>query len=238
MAVKTLTIDGKLVDAREGETLLEAARGAGIAIPTLCHLDGVSDVGTCRLCLVEVGSDGHLEPACITEADEGMDVRTDTERLRDYRRLNIELLFAARNHVCAVCVADGACELQDMAVALGVDHVRFDYLSPTCTVDLSHERYGLDHNRCILCTRCVRACDEIEGAHTWGIAGRGTEARIVADLGQPWSESTTCTSCGKCVMACPTGALFHQGDTVAELRHGRQRLDYLIHAREEKGWTG
>jgi bidirectional [NiFe] hydrogenase diaphorase subunit len=236
MAVKTLTIDGRLISARAGQTLLEAARDADIAIPTLCHLDGLSDVAACRLCLVEIGGGGRLQPACVTSVAEDMNVRTETERLREYRRMIIELLLAERNHVCSVCVANGDCELQDMAVALGVDHVGLDYLSPSCTVDLSHERFGLDHNRCILCTRCVRVCDEVEGAHTWDVAGRGTLARVIADMNQPWGDSSTCTSCGKCVMACPTGALFHQGDTVAELEHDRRRLDFLINAREKKQW--
>jgi bidirectional [NiFe] hydrogenase diaphorase subunit len=237
MAVKTLTIDGKLVGARAGQTLLEAAREAGIAIPTLCHLDGLSDVAACRLCLVEIGGGGRLQPACVTTVAEAMDVRTETERLREYRRMIIELLLAERNHVCSVCVANGDCELQDLAIALGVDHVGLDYQSPSCTVDLSHERFGLDHNRCVLCTRCVRVCDEVEGAHTWDVAGRGTLARVIADMNQPWGDSSTCTSCGKCVMACPTGALFHQGDTVAELDHKRRRLDFLITAREKKQWV-
>ena len=151
MAVKTLTIDGKLISAREHQTILEAAREAGVPIPTLCHLDGLADVAACRLCLVEVGGD-RLQPACVTAVAEEMIVQTDTERLREYRRMIIELLFAERNHVCSVCVANGNCELQDLAVALGVDHVGLDYLSPACAVDLSHERFGLDHNRCILCT--------------------------------------------------------------------------------------
>ncbi len=105
---------------------------------------------------------------------------------------------------------------------LGMDHVRARLPEPgAASVDLSHERFGLDHNRCILCTRCVRVCDEIEGAHTWDVAGRGTARRVITDMNQPWGESATCTSCGKCVMACPTGALFHQGDSVAELEHDR-----------------
>ena len=83
-------------------------------------------------------------------------------------------------------------------------------------MDATHERFVIDHNRCILCTRCVRVCDEIEGAHTWDIMGRGTEARLITDLGTPWGESTTCTSCGKCVQVCPTGALFEKGRSVAE----------------------
>src|SRR6516165_2303928 len=101
MAVKTLTIDGKLLSAREGQTLLEAAREAGISIPTLCHFDGLSDVAACRLCLVEIGGSERLQPACVTKAAEGMEVRTQNDRLRKYRRMIVELLFSERNHICS-----------------------------------------------------------------------------------------------------------------------------------------
>ena len=238
MAAKTLTIDGQLVSARDDESVLDAARDAGIAIPTLCHLDGVGDVGACRLCLVEIAGSTKLQPACMTPVAEGMEVRTDTPRLRDYRRMIVELLFAERNHVCAVCVANGHCELQDLAVALGMDHVRYDYLAPSCGVDISHARFGIDHNRCVLCTRCVRVCDEIEGAHTWDVAGRGTGAKVIIDLNQPWGESATCTSCGKCLLACPTGAIVRKGSTVAELERDRGRLGWLVAAREKRQWNG
>ncbi len=237
MAVNTLKIDGQDVSAREGQTILEAAREAGVAIPTLCQLEGVSDAGACRVCLVEVGPAGKLVPSCVTKVTEGMEVQTENPRLHEYRKMIVELLFAERNHVCAVCVANGHCELQSLAVRLGIDHIRYDYLNPDCGVDVSHGRYGVDHNRCILCTRCVRVCDEIEGAHTWDIAYRGIAARVITDLNQAWGTASTCTSCGKCVMACPTGALFHQGDTVAELEHDRAKLGFLVNAREKKQWN-
>ncbi|MCT0205613.1 (2Fe-2S)-binding protein, partial [Synechococcus sp. CS-602] len=186
MSVSTLTIDGQAVAMAVGATLLEAARELGIAIPTLCHLEGLSPVAACRLCLVEIEGSGKLQPACITPVLEGMEVRTDSPTLRDYRRTVIELLFTEGNHVCAVCVANGHCELQDRAVEVGMDHSRLPYRFPDRAVDLSHQRFGLDHNRCILCTRCVRVCDEVEGAHVWDVAWRGEHCRIIAGLDQPW----------------------------------------------------
>jgi bidirectional [NiFe] hydrogenase diaphorase subunit len=237
MTVNTLTIDGKPVTARAGETLLQAAREAGVFVPTLCHLEGLSEAAACRLCLVEVEGNPRLLPACVTAAAENLVVHTQTPRLAEYRKMILELFLAERNHVCSVCVANTHCELQDLAVKLGVDHVRFDYLFPELKVDHSHPRFGLDHNRCILCTRCVRVCDEIEGAHTWDVAGRGIGSWVITDLNQPWGQSETCTACGKCVAACPTGALFHRGTPVAGVRHERGRLELLIVARERREWN-
>ncbi|MDH7501094.1 MAG: bidirectional hydrogenase complex protein HoxU [Verrucomicrobiota bacterium] len=236
MAAKTLTIDGQLVSAEEGQTVLDAARDAGIHIPTLCHLNGIQDIGACRLCLVEITGSPKLLPACVTKVQEGMEVQTSSDRLRRYRRMILELLLAERNHVCSVCVSNGHCELQTLAAEHGIDHVRFEYLSPRLEVDLSHRLFGMDHNRCILCTRCVRACWHVEGAGTKNVAGRGIQSRIISDLNQPWGQSETCTACGKCVAACPTGALFNRGATVAEMQRDRTRLEYIVTAREKSQW--
>jgi bidirectional [NiFe] hydrogenase diaphorase subunit len=237
MSVKTLSIDGKMVSAREGETVLSAAREAGVFVPTLCQLDGLSDVGACRLCLVEIAGSNKLAASCVTAVAEGMVVTTDSPRLSEYRKQILELLFAERNHVCAVCVANGKCELQWLATKLGMDHVRYDYLTPQAAVDITHDRFGVDHNRCIMCTRCVRACDEVEGAHTWDVSGRGTGVRVITDMNQPWGQSRTCTSCGKCVQACPTGALFWQHGGMPDVDRDRSIVAFLKNAREKKQWN-
>ncbi len=232
--ILTFKIDDRDVSSREDETLLTVARQNGIDIPTLCHLDGLSEHGACRLCLVEVKGSPKLVPACVTFPQEGMEVITGSERLIRYRRKLLELLFTERNHVCAVCVSNGHCELQDLAVRLGITHVRYPYFYPRLFVDGSHPRFVLDHNRCVLCMRCVRVCDEIEGAHTWDVMGRGIDSRVAADLDFPWGSSETCTGCGKCVQVCPTGALSEKGVSVAEMVKRRQFLPYLRRMRERE----
>jgi len=232
--VKTLLINGKDVGAREGESILNVAKENGVWIPTLCQLDGLSTVGACRLCIVEVKGSNKLLPACATRVEEGMEVTTDSERLLGYRKMILELLFAEGNHICSVCVVNGNCDLQWLAQKLGIDHIRFPYLYQRRSVDASHERFAADHNRCILCTRCVRVCDEVEGAHTWDIMGRGTNARVITDLAQPWGESDSCTSCGKCVSVCPTGALFEKGKAVSEMVKARDLLPSLLTMRERQ----
>lgn len=236
MPVITLTIDEELVSARSGQSILEACHDHGIKIPTLCYLDGLSARGGCRLCLVDVSGSSRLLSACTTEVLENMVVTTHNEKIDRYRRMILELTFAERNHTCAVCVTNENCELQTLAAELGMDHVRYDYLNPELDLDTSHTRYGVDHNRCVLCLRCVRVCDEVEGAHTLDVKNRGIESQIIADLDRPWGDSDSCTECGKCVEVCPTGALFDKGSSVAEMKKEPSFLRRIIDGRKKRQW--
>ena len=161
-------------------------------------------------------------------------ITNDSERLQRYRKTILELLFSERNHVCAVCVSNGHCELQNLSQELGVTHLTVPYRHPKHTVDASHERFVNDHNRCVLCQRCVRVCGEVEGAHTWDVFGRGIGALVITDLNQPWGSSETCTGCGKCVQVCPTGALTEKGRSDREMSKRTRFLPYLTMMREER----
>ena len=220
----SIHLAGREIVADESQTILDVARANGVFIPTLCHFAGLSSVGACRLCVVEIRGVTRLAAACTTRVRDGMEITVDTPRLADHRRTIVELLLAERNHVCAVCVANGNCELQTLAQTLGVTHTRYAYRYPKYRVDASHPRFIHDANRCVLCTRCVRVCAEVEGAHTWDVIGRGSAARVACDLDEPWGEAQSCTGCGKCVRVCPTGALSEKGLAVGERP---VRVDFL-----------
>ncbi len=226
-----MRIDGEMINATDDQSILQAARASGKYIPALCYMEGLSPVGACRLCVVEVSGVNRILPACTTPAQDRMSVTTNSKTLQQYRKIAVELLFVERNHICAVCVSNGHCELQDLATKLGVTSVRYPYRYPRLPVDVSHERFVLDHNRCVLCTRCVRVCSEVEGAHVWDMGSRGVQSRVVCELNRPWGESRSCTSCGKCVQVCPTGALAEKGRAVEEMVKREEPISELVSRR-------
>ena len=205
-----LTIDGKQIQAAPGTTVLRAAQAAGIEIPTLCDHAHLTPFGGCRLCLVEVEGIRTLQPSCTLPVSEGMVVRTNTERIQSARRFVLTLIFSERNHFCPYCqVSGGDCELQNNALALGMTHWPLPPNWQPYAVDATHPYFVLDHNRCILCRRCVRACGELVGNFTLGFEERGTNSFLIADVGVPLGASS-CISCGTCIQVCPTGALIER----------------------------
>jgi formate dehydrogenase major subunit len=203
----TLTINGKQVKGREGNTVLEVCEANDIYVPTLCHLKGLTDLGACRMCVVDIEKERRPVPACTYPARDGLVVQTHNEKLEKYRRLILELMFTERNHLCAQCVASGDCELQSLAYKYQMDNARYPYSWPALPVDSVSDYLVIDHNRCVLCGRCIRTCDEIVGIHTLDFGYRGWKDMVVADLNQPLGASS-CISCGACFQVCPTGAIF------------------------------
>jgi bidirectional [NiFe] hydrogenase diaphorase subunit len=213
-----LKIDGKDIVAKEGATILEVARENGISIPTLCDFEGLTSYGGCRLCLVEISGLPKPFVACTTPVGNGIDVTTNSDKLKEYRKMAVQLLLSERTHICSVCVANGNCELQDLANQLGVDHVAFEREWTSHEVDSTHDFLVIDRNRCILCTRCIRICDEVEGVHTLDLKLRGKDSQVIIDFDDPWINSSSCTSCRKCAKACPVGAIYVEGKPLSETK--------------------
>lgn len=206
MTIK-LTINDIEVEVPQGTTVLRAAEQVGINIPTLCDHAHLTPYGGCRMCVVEVEGARTLQPSCTLPVNNGMVVHTNTDKVHKAREFVLSLLFSERNHFCMYCQTSGGdCELQNAAYAEGMTSWPLPPNWDPMPVDASHEHFVLEHNRCILCRRCVRACSEMSGNFTLGIQERGSDSILVADLNVPLGESS-CISCGSCVQVCPTGAL-------------------------------
>ncbi|MBA7595456.1 putative formate dehydrogenase [subsurface metagenome] len=205
----TLTIDEKTVMAPNGATVLEAALGAGIYIPTLCYDPDLNPYGACRLCVVEIEGMRGLPTSCTTPATDGMMVHTETSRVNQSRRITMELIMANHHGDCLTCAKNQQCELQKIARYLDIDQDHFDQLrkgTQVLPIDRSHPAFERDLNKCILCGKCVRACHEIAGVGAIGLAFRGYSAKVATAGDKPILESI-CESCGECLARCPTGAL-------------------------------
>ena len=223
----TLTIDGKPVTAEPGQTVLQAARQAGIFIPTLCDHPALRPSGGCRLCVVQVEGARGPQTACTLPVSAGMVVQTDTPALRENREFVLSMLFSENNHLCPFCaVSGGDCELQNNAYQLGMTHWPFQPAWAPREVDATAPDFIFDPNRCILCRRCLRACGELVGSFTLGVAERGAQTRLIADGDVPLGDST-CVGCGTCVQVCPTGALFGRRDAYQGRRAQSQATDSI-----------
>ena len=202
----TLRIDGSEVTAPSGSAILHAARKAGVAIPTLCHFEGLNAASACRICLVEVTGVRNLVPACSYPISQGMNVTTGSERVVKARRQVLELLLSDHPLDCMTCEKGGDCRLQDLAYRMGVTDTRFKGERHQYPVDLSNPFIVRDYNKCIRCERCIRACDEIQGITAIDYANRGFDTKVAAPFDRGLKGSD-CVFCGQCVQVCPTGAL-------------------------------
>jgi formate dehydrogenase major subunit len=212
--VVNIKINGRHIRARAGQTVMEAAKIAGIDIPSLCHHPAVTPLGACRICLVEIERQRGLQPACTYPVTEGMRVETESPKVVEERKFLLEMLFSEGNHYCPFCESSGDCELQALAYRYGLDHWIYPNPGEAKPVDGTREYFIMDHNRCILCRRCIRACSELAANNTLGVKFRGAKTRICADGDVPFGESS-CVSCGTCLQICPTGALIDRQSAYA-----------------------
>ncbi len=205
----TLTIDGAAVTVPEGTSIMRAAMELGTQIPKLCATDMLDAFGSCRLCLVEIDGRAGTPASCTTPAAPGMVVKTQTDRLKRLRKGVMELYISDHPLDCLTCSANGDCELQDMAGAVGLREVRYGYdgaKHPNPGLDVSNPYFSYDPSKCIVCSRCVRACEEVQGTFALTIAGRGFGSVVSPGMEESFFSSE-CVSCGACVQACPTATL-------------------------------
>jgi iron-only hydrogenase group A len=204
-----IEVNGKPMEAEQGELMIDALRRAGVNVPTLCHLEGLFPSGACRMCSVEVDGRPNLIPSCANTVAEGMKVKTHSKRAVQARKTIIELLLAEHPDDCLYCVRSGHCQLQTLANELGVRQRRYQGQKNQHNLDISSPSIVRDPDKCILCGRCVRVCEEVQGVSAIDFVGRGSHTEV----GTPFNEGlniSSCINCGQCIMVCPTGALHEQ----------------------------
>ena len=201
-----ITIDGREVEAAAGQMILEVARENGIFIPTLCHYPGTTKVGACRVCVVDVEGARSLVASCCMPVSPGMVVRTDTKKVRDAQRLIVELLWASGDHNCLTCEQNGNCDLQNLVYWLELETPRFSIQFPKYKPETTNTMISRDLNKCILCGRCIRACNEIQVNEVLDFSKRGSKAKVGPAFDADYIDSE-CFFCGECADVCPVGAI-------------------------------
>ena len=201
-----ITIDGKTIEISPGRTILDVAREQGIFIPSLCHYPATMKVGACRVCVVEVEGARSLVAACAMPATAGLVVRTNTEKVRAAQRMVVEFIWASGDHNCLMCERNGDCELQDLVYRLEIEKPRFKVDPPRYDLERSNTMISRDLNKCILCGRCIRACNEIQVNEVLDFHNRGSRAKVGPAFDTDYIDSN-CVFCGECADSCPVGAI-------------------------------